>query len=84
MSQGEKTQVKAEDIKVEGSTDASYAVLSNIRLRLARPMDLGFEWVGNKKPLNQLKSAWYSKCNGDKPMNPRLVGKPGIGKTARA
>lgn len=84
MSQGEKTQVKAEDIKVEGSTDASYAVLSNIRLRLARPLDLGFEWVGNKKPLNQLKSAWYSKCNGDKPMNPRLVGKPGIGKTALA
>jgi MoxR-like ATPase len=80
----EKTQVRAEDIKVEGTTEANYAVIDKLRLRLARPMELSFDWVGNKKPLGQLRASWHCSCDGDKPMNPRLIGKPGVGKTALA
>ena len=81
----EKTQISAEDIEVEGSTDLQYVTLGDLRIRLAQPLELGFRWVGNRRLVDQLKSCWHtSDAEGDLPMNPRLVGKPGVGKTALA
>ena len=83
---GQKVHISGEqlEIEVDGSTDQQYVVVSGLRIRLAKPYLLDFEWVGNKPVLNQLRAAWFCPQPGEKPMNPRLVGKPGVGKTALA
>ncbi|HQH26516.1 MAG TPA: AAA family ATPase [Oligoflexia bacterium] len=83
---GQKVQVSGEELEVEvdGSTEQHYVSVSGIRIRLAKPYVLDFEWVGNKPVLNQLRASWFCSHEGEKPMNPRLVGKPGVGKTALA
>lgn len=85
MSRGvEKAQVSGEELNVEidASTEQQYVTVCGIKIRLAKPYQLNFEWIGNKPILNQLRAAWYCSREGEKPMNPRLVGKPGVGKTA--
>lgn len=79
-----KTEVRAEDLKVDGSTDMQYVEIGKLKIRLARPLELNFKWVGSKTVLNQLRASWFCGQSGDVPMNPRLVGKPGVGKTALA
>lgn len=82
----ETTQVSGEELEIEvdGTTEQHYVNVSGIRIRLARPYELNFEWVGNKTVLNQLRASWYCEHEKEAPMNPRLVGKPGVGKTALA
>lgn len=76
--------VEADELKVEGTTEAQYVTVAGIRIKLARPLELGFEWIGNKRVVNQLLAAWHCSVEGELPMNPRLIGKPGVGKTAMA
>jgi MoxR-like ATPase len=59
-------------------------VISGVKIRLARPYELNFKWVGARRVLNQLKASWYCVNERDVPMNPRLIGKPGVGKTVLA
>ena len=87
MARGkETTQVSGEELAVEvdASTEQQYVNVAGIRIRLARPYELDFEWIGNRTVLNQLRACWHCAHEGEKPMNPRLVGKPGVGKTALA
>ena len=87
MAAGKETvHVSGEDldIEVDATTEQSYVTVSGIKIRLARPYELNFEWVGNKTVLNQLRASWYCTHDRESPMNPRLVGKPGVGKTALA
>ncbi len=84
MATDKKIEVRAEDIKVDGTLESQHVDIEHIRIRLARPLELDFNWIGNKKVLNQLKASWFAIHSADTPMNPRLVGKPGVGKTALA
>ena len=86
MSSKERVQLKGEDLKIEidASTDQQYVDVCGLRIRLAKPYTLDFEWVGNRKVLHQLQASWFCASQKEKPMNPRLVGKPGVGKTALA
>lgn len=59
-------------------------VLDNIELTLAHPDDAAMEWIGGDRLRDQLLAAWLVVGEGDVPLNPRLVGKPGIGKTTLA
>lgn len=79
-----KVQVSGEELEIEvdASTEQHYVTVCGIRIRLAKPYELDFEWVGNKGVLNQMRAAWFCSHEKEKPMNPRLVGKPGVGKTA--
>jgi MoxR-like ATPase len=58
--------------------------IEGVTLHLAHPDELPGRWVGQDEPLRQLLAAWLVVDPQDVPMNPRLVGKPGVGKTTLA
>lgn len=58
--------------------------LSGITLQLANPVELEMRWVGRPELLLQVLAAWFQTADEDFPMAPRLVGKPGVGKTTLA
>ena len=55
-----------------------------VTLHLAHPDELPVRWVGQKELMRQLLAAWMVVDERDVPMNPRLLGKPGVGKTTLA
>jgi MoxR-like ATPase len=55
--------------------------LDGISLTLASPIELPLRWVGDDELLKQLLAAWMVIDDRDIPFNPRLIGKPGVGKT---
>lgn len=63
---------------------ARFAEVEGVSLRLAHPDGLPFRWVGQADVLEQLLAAWFVVDERDLPLNPRLVGKPGVGKTTLA
>jgi len=58
--------------------------IDGVALHLAHPDELPVEWVGQDEAMRQLLAAWLVVDKRDTPMNPRLVGKPGVGKTTLA
>jgi MoxR-like ATPase len=58
--------------------------IEGVALHLAHPDELPIRWVGQAETLKQLSAAWSVVDPRDLPMNPRLLGKPGVGKTTLA
>src|SRR5512147_2401674 len=58
--------------------------IEGVALHLAHPDELPGRWVGQDEVMRQLLAAWLVVDPQDVPMNPRLVGKPGVGKTTLA
>lgn len=58
--------------------------IQGVELALGFPDEFGFEWIGQKDVLDQLLAAWLVIDPSDIPLNPRLIGKPGVGKTTLA
>jgi MoxR-like ATPase len=58
--------------------------IEGVTLHLAHPDELSINWVGQRETLGQLLAAWSVIDVADLPMNPRLLGKPGVGKTTLA
>jgi MoxR-like ATPase len=58
--------------------------IDGVSLKLASPMDNRAEWIGQREVLKQLLACWLVVDDQDLPLTPRLVGVPGIGKTALA
>lgn len=61
-----------------------HVTLDDITLSLAGPVELTLKWVGQEELLKQLLAAWMVIDERDIPFNPRLIGKPGVGKTTLA
>ncbi|MFO0942614.1 MAG: AAA family ATPase [Pirellulales bacterium] len=61
-----------------------YVDIQGVRLRLATPMENRSQWIGQREVLKQLLACWLVVNQKDLPLTPRLVGVPGIGKTALA
>ncbi|MGH7256333.1 MAG: AAA family ATPase, partial [Nitrospirales bacterium] len=59
-------------------------VVDQVTLRLAPPMDLIREWIGDREILTQLLACWLVIDEQDLPLSPRITGAPGIGKTTLA
>jgi MoxR-like ATPase len=59
-----------------------YVEIGGVRLRLSAPHDASGEWIGQREILHQLLACWLVVDDVDLPLTPRLVGLPGIGKTA--
>ena len=55
--------------------------ISGVELILSEPAEVDLEWVGNEDLINELKAAWLVVDENDLPLNPRILGKPGVGKT---
>jgi MoxR-like ATPase len=63
---------------------AKTIIVDHVEIHLTEPDDLPLEWVGRAELLSELKAAWMMVDPADVPMNPRLIGKPGVGKTTLA
>src|SRR5262249_48932411 len=59
--------------------------IDGVTLHLAHhPDDLPVRWVGQEELMRQLLAAWLVVNDADIPRSPRLIGKPGVGKTTLA
>src|SRR5271157_2873298 len=58
--------------------------IEGVTLHLAHPDEVAVQWVGQDELMRQLLAAWMVVNEQDLPMNPRLLGKPGVGKTTLA
>ncbi|MGC8602870.1 MAG: AAA family ATPase [Desulfomonilaceae bacterium] len=58
-------------------------VLKGVEIHLIDQPGLDVEWIGMEEPLIQLLASWADDGD-DPPMQPRILGKPGVGKTSLA
>src|SRR6202165_4077757 len=58
--------------------------IEGVPLHLAHPDELSISWGGEDEVMRQLLAAGMVVHEQDLPMNPRLLGKPGVGKTTMA
>lgn len=58
--------------------------IDGVEIALGFPDEFPFHWVGQQDVLDQLLAAWLVIDKNDIPLNPRLIGKPGVGKTTLA
>jgi MoxR-like ATPase len=63
--------------------DRTVAV-EGVTIHLAHPDEIPIRWVGQQELVRQLQAAWLRVHEHDLPMTPRLLGKPGVGKTTLA
>ncbi len=58
--------------------------IQGVELALGFPDEFNFQWIGQRDVMDQLLAAWLVIDKNDIPLNPRLIGKPGVGKTTLA
>jgi hypothetical protein len=58
--------------------------IQDVTLHLSQPHDIEARWIGQAEILRQVLACWIVVDERDLPLTPRLVGVPGIGKTALA
>lgn len=58
--------------------------IQGVEISLGFPDEFSFQWIGQHDVLEQLLAAWLVVDEADIPLNPRLIGKPGVGKTTLA
>lgn len=58
--------------------------IEGVELHLTQPDDVPMVWVGQEELVTQVLASWIVIGDEDLPLNPRLVGKPGVGKTTLA
>ena len=63
---------------------AETVTIEGVTLHLSHPDELPMNWVGQEELMDQLLAAWLVVDKDDLPLNPRLLGKPGVGKTTLA
>jgi MoxR-like ATPase len=60
------------------------SIIDGTEIFLTQPDDVPMVWVGQEELVTQVLAAWMVIGDEDLPLNPRLVGKPGVGKTTLA
>jgi len=58
--------------------------IDDVTLHMSNPDELPMKWVGQKEFMDQILAAWLVGGPDDLPLSPRLLGKPGVGKTTLA
>jgi MoxR-like ATPase len=59
-----------------------HVLIEGVNLHLSPTHQVKAEWIGQHEILHQLLACWLVVSPDDLPLTPRLVGVPGIGKTA--
>lgn len=59
-------------------------IIDGVELHLIQPDEIPMKWIGQEELVTQVLAAWMVIDDEDLPLNPRLVGKPGVGKTTLA
>ncbi len=59
-------------------------VIDGVELTLMPPVKTDDKWIDYSQYLQQLQAAWLTLSNVEPPLNPRLIGEPGLGKTTLA
>ncbi|MEX1012177.1 MAG: MoxR family ATPase [Waddliaceae bacterium] len=62
----------------------THTTIQGVDIALGFPDEFPFQWIGQEDVMQQLLAAWLVISKEDIPLNPRLVGKPGVGKTTLA
>lgn len=62
----------------------THVSIEGVDIALGFPDVLTFDWIGQKDVMNQLLASWLVIDEKDIPLNPRIIGKPGVGKTTLA
>src|SRR5690349_1696479 len=60
------------------------AEIGSVTLHLSTPDASEQSWIGQDEILKQLLACWLVVDQSDRPLSPRLIGPPGIGKTTLA
>lgn len=71
-------------MRVPSPGSSRTVVIEEVTLYLAHPDEIPIRWVGQQELMRQLIAAWMVVEERDVPMSPRLLGKPGVGKTTLA
>ncbi len=58
--------------------------IDGVKLTLSNPIENNLKWIGQTEVLRQLSACWLVVDAKDLPLAPRLIGPPGVGKTALA
>ncbi len=58
--------------------------VQGVQLHLSQPHKFSGQWIGQHEILKQILACWLVVDEKDMPLTPRLIGTPGIGKTALA
>ncbi len=66
------------------SEHESHIKIQNVDIALGFPDEFPFQWIGQRDVMDQLLAAWMVVDENDIPLNPRIIGKPGVGKTTLA
>ena len=66
------------------SEHESRITIQGVEIALGFPDEFSFQWIGQHDVMDQLLAAWMVIDDKDIPLNPRLIGKPGVGKTTLA
>lgn len=66
------------------SEHESVIEIQGVQLALGFPDEFQYEWIGQQDVMDQLLASWLVIDSKDIPLNPRLIGKPGVGKTTLA
>lgn len=59
-------------------------VIQGVEIVLSEAVSHGYEWLDYGDYRRLLEAAWLNLSNGEPPLNPRIVGEPGLGKTTLA
>ncbi len=63
-------------------SEERFAHVDGVRLHLSQPQVATGKWIGQEDILRQLLACWLVVDKEDLPLTPRVVGSPGMGKTA--
>jgi len=59
-------------------------IIDDVELVLAEPVEQDLQWIGQEDLVEQILASWLVVGETDLPLCPRLIGKPGVGKTTLA